>query len=536
MNPYNVVNTLVDMVKLNIDLYPPSKVTPKERELAQDLYETIKSFINSTEFNYQEETTLDLHIMSDYVSSDEDTHTIHNDDNEVDDEWINEADEKVTRHLKQYSFKYMKAVVDFADEKDAYGKRRHTWKSIHNRFKSLPSQNYVSLFRNYLQKEGTKQQKCREIDKLIYDKFVNARDQALPIHDLDLQRWALKVASEVKLDNFHASGGCLVNFKRKHGIVSRRITNIVTRHEIDDYHIVQQSKQDFLSEYYNLLSDYDPSEVINTDQSGVEKELYSTRTLSTIGLKKIYGIVSSKNASTHSYTIQPSISLDGKVVGPILLCLQEVNGRMGDTVKKNLFKPVNVVITCSSSGKLTSSLVAYWRDKCLLPYIGKKCLLLSDSWAGQKDIKLYEKKTCHGKDVLRLEIPKRTTSELQPLDCFYNRQVKNFLKKIYNRVALDKLSIHLYERNNIIKLVSLMHNQLSASVFQPMVKYCWFAAGLLKQNPSPFSTVNEICFPTITSHEQCELQSCCECVFITCAHCSKKLCFRHFFILYHFHG
>jgi hypothetical protein len=132
MNPYNVVNTLVDMVKLNIDLYPPSRVTPKEREIAQHLYETVKSFVNSTKFNYQEETTLDLHIMSDDVSSDEDTDAIYNDDNEVDDEWINEADEKVTRHLKQYSFEYMKAVVDFADEKDAYGKRRHNGCTIKN--------------------------------------------------------------------------------------------------------------------------------------------------------------------------------------------------------------------------------------------------------------------------------------------------------------------------------------------------------------------------------------------------------------------
>ncbi|CAF1540353.1 unnamed protein product [Adineta ricciae] len=534
MNPYNVVNALLDIVKVNIDLYP-SKITPKEKELAQHLYETIKSFVDCTKFNYQEETTLDLHDMSDYSDNDEDMDTVYNDRNEVDDEWTNEADGKATRHLKQYSLEYMKAVVDFADEKDAYGKKRHTWKSIHNRFKSLLSQSYVSLFRNYLQKEGTKQQKCREIDKLIYDKFVSARDQALPIHNLDLQRWALKFAKEMKLDNFHASHGWLSNFKRKHGIVSRRITNIVTRHEIDDYRIVQQSKQYFLTEYYNSLPDYDPSEVINTDQSGVEKELHSTRTLSAVGLKKIYGIVSSKNATTHSYTIQPSISLDGKVVDPILLCLQEVNGKMGDTVKKNLFKPANVVITCSSSGKLTTSLVAYWRDKCLLPFIGKKCLLLSDSWAGQKDIKLYENKTCLGKDVVRLEIPKRTTSELQLLDCFYNRQVKNFIKKIYNRVALDKIPIHLYERNNISKLVSLMHNQLSASVFQPMVKYSWFVAGLLKQNPSPFSTINEICFPTITSHEQCELQSCGECVYITCAHCSKKLCFQHFFISYHFH-
>jgi hypothetical protein len=438
--------------------------------------------------------------------------------------------------LNQYSLDYMKAVIAYADERDDSGKRRHTWKSIHNRFRALPNQGYVSRFRKYLEQEGTKQQKVRTVDEVIYEKFINARQQALPMHDLDLQRWALKDAKELKLENFHASHGWLVSFKRKHGIISRRITNIVTRHEIDNYDAVRKSAQEFRLEYYHLSSHYTPSQVINTDQSGVEKEVHSTRTLSTIGIKKIYGIVASKNASTHSYTLQPSISLDGKVLGPILVCLQELNGKMGEIVKKNLFKPTNVVITCSSSGKLTTSLVAYWRDKCLLPYVGRKCLLVSDSWCGQKDLKLYEKKNCNGKNVVRLEIPKKTTSELQPLDCFYNRQMKNFIKKLYNRVALDKIDIHLYERNNIIKLVSLMHDQLAAPVFQPMIKYSWFEAGLLKHDPSPFFTVNEICFPPIISHEQCHLQTCDESVFITCAHCAKKLCFQHFFISYHFHG
>jgi hypothetical protein len=168
----------------------------------------------------------------------------------------------------------VKAVVAFPDEKDANEKRRHTWKSIHNRFKSLPNQSYVSLFRNYLQKQGTKQQKYRAIDKIIYDKFINARERALPIHDLDLQRWALKTAEEVKLSNFHTSHGWLINFKRRHGIVSRRITIIVTRNDIENYNVVQKSKQDFLLQYSHLLSDYSSSEVINTDQSGVEKEVH----------------------------------------------------------------------------------------------------------------------------------------------------------------------------------------------------------------------------------------------------------------------
>ena len=69
-----------------------------------------------------------------------------------------------------------------------------------------------------------------------------------------------------------------------------------------------------------------------------------------------------------------------------------------------------------------------------------------------------------------LFIPQNTTDELQPLNCYFNRQIKNFLKACYHCVALDELDMHLHERNNIIRLVSLMHNQLSADVFRPMIK------------------------------------------------------------------
>ena len=134
-------------------------------------------------------------------------------------------------------------------------------------------------------------------------------------------------------------------------------------------------------------------------------------------------------------------------------------------MKKHLFQPKNVVITCASLRKLTTSLVEYWRGHCLLPLIGARCLLLSDSYPGQSHEETYESKNCGGKKVHRLQFSRNTTNDLQPLDHFFNRQIKNFLKMCYSHVALDELDIPLHQRNNIIHLVSLLHNQLSAKVF-----------------------------------------------------------------------
>ena len=69
--------------------------------------------------------------------------------------------------------------------------------------------------------------------------------------------------------------------------------------------------------------------------------------------------------------------------------------------------------------------------------------------------------------------------------------MKNLAKRLYNRVALDQLNVILHERNTLIKLVSLIHNQLSAPVFENMILYSWYACGYLKDDPSPFKNINK---------------------------------------------
>ena len=76
-----------------------------------------------------------------------------------------------------------------------------------------------------------------------------------------------------------------------------------------------------------------------------------------------------------------------------------IRGKMGEQVKKHLFQPKNVTITCSSSGKLTMSLVDYWRDNCFLPLIGDKSLLLSDSYPEQSREETYLPQNCKGKHL-----------------------------------------------------------------------------------------------------------------------------------------
>jgi len=60
------------------------------------------------------------------------------------------------------------------------------------------------------------------------------------------------------------------------------------------------------------------------------------------------------NTRTHSYTIQPVLSMERKL-SPMLICLQEVNGQFPTTIQLPNYE--NLVIRCSKSGKLNKELV-----------------------------------------------------------------------------------------------------------------------------------------------------------------------------------
>ncbi|CAF4551855.1 unnamed protein product, partial [Didymodactylos carnosus] len=260
----NIVNRLCDLVRNNLASPLSSSAPPsqKEVEVAENLYETIKSVKSATTYRYEEETTLDVgDDPFGYSSSSED---------EEEGRLVNysesEEEDDNKRHLTNYSLEYMQEVVDYADATDRNGKRRRSWKTVHHKFKALPNQGYISRFRTYLEQHGTKRQKTNDIDEIVYQKFLNAREQALPIHDIDLQRWALKAAKEVHLDDFHASHGWVNNFKGRHHVVSRRITNVVTRHELENIDAIVKTETEFRQNFFKLSSHYSPSQILNTDQ------------------------------------------------------------------------------------------------------------------------------------------------------------------------------------------------------------------------------------------------------------------------------
>ena len=122
---------------------------------------------------------------------------------------------------------------------------------------------------------------------------------------------------------------------------------------------------------------------------------------------------------------------------------------------------------------------------------------------------------------------------IQPLDVYFNRQYKLITRKMYDYVRLYGIEINLSQRNNIIRMNSLIYNQLSSKLFTRMIQYAWFQSGYLQADPGSFRNVKEVYFTF--QNISCNVNNCNETTFICCSWCDNSLFFNHFFIDYHFH-
>jgi len=371
----------------------------------------------------------------------------------------------------------------------------------------------------------------KEINMYVFKRFQESRQDHKPVHDSDIQKWAVAKATEFPgfREKFTASRSWILKFKRKRRIRSRKITKLVKKRDNASQELLLKRAEDFRKVIRDLEPTYEPSQIWNTDQIGFQYEYMSQRTLSFKGEKYTFGSAfSPKNKLTHSYTVQYIINANGEIVGDVFVCLQEPSGRLGDRVMDDIFVAPNLCVTCSVSGKLTSTHVNYFIQKMIIPNLLERVLYTLDSWTGQKNEEVYyEALVDHDCDFTVKVIPPNTTALVQPLDCYFNLQLKYFVKKIYAYANVnDRI---LYTRNDILKIQSLAHFQLKAECFREMIKYSWYKSGLIENQRKYFRNVKDVCFNF--SDKIC--QKCSDVPFIQCSWCGIVLCFPFFYDDFH---
>ena len=125
-------------------------------------------------------------------------------------------------------------------------------------------------------------------------------------------------------------------------------------------------------------------------------------------------------------------------------------------------------------------------------------------------------------------IPAGTTATTQPLDVGFFRSWKQFVRRVCDRSLMEG-GVDMFQRDNVIKLQSLVHFQFSAPLYSDMIRYVWYKSGLMQIRPPTFETSLQFCLPTEIHH----CKQCTRFKFIKCSWYHAFLCYNHFFVQYH---
>lgn len=256
-------------------------------------------------------------------------------------------------------------------------------------------------------------------------------------------------------------------------------------------------------------------------------EMTTGHTLTFAGEKQVKAVVQRKNALQHSFTLQPVIDGDGGVMDPMLVVFQQKDEPR--KFHQEMAEFTNLFARSTPSGLCDKVITMEWFEKVMIPNSQRGSALLLDSWGGFME-------SCNSdrvKNHLRIEIvPPKVTGRIQPLDKYFNRPWKVFMRRLSDKVRMNNPAYILAVRQNIARMISLIHYQFCAPRFRPMVKYAWFSSGYLAERPPHFETPAQFCL-NFKPREICAGNGCTQMGFIKCAHCENILCFNHCLLAQH---
>ncbi|XKL59930.1 hypothetical protein PGB90_000946 [Kerria lacca] len=153
---------------------------------------------------------------------------------------------------------------------------------------------------------------------------------------------------------------------------------------------------------------------------------------------------------------------------------REKGGTFGPQVMTRLRHLANTAVVCTSSGLLNKRKMRMFFKEVIVPIATERTCLIFDAWPTQKDPTIYD---YPGKLFRREVLPEGSTAYTQPLDVGCFRYWKDLIRRITERIFLDKLDISLHERNFVIRMNSTVFDQFQAPAYTELWKAAWQNAG-----------------------------------------------------------
>ena len=220
-------------------------------------------------------------------------------------------------------------------------------------------------------------------------------------------------------------------------------------------------------------------------------------------------LIGSAMATSHCYMIYPAISMEGKLHSPMNILVSEARGVFPQNKSPD---PWNIVSFASKTANMNKKDLKTFYQQVFWPSIEpSKILLLLDAWSPNKDDELFEQAKPPSKSCIRQIIPEGATGLVQPLDIYFFRPYKNFVK-FFTDAVIDEQYIDIWSRENFIKLQSFTHFTFTAERFKSLIRFAFFKSNYTDEEPPKDPTPVEFCFSNLAN--QCERGVCSNLPFV----------------------
>jgi hypothetical protein len=214
MNLLNIAKHLLHLAQTEYGS-ETSATTTDEILAAERLFEVFKAFKDSYFSQLYTYDTLEFDDEYDEMTDTEES------DDDVDDYNENEHSD-LKNH---FTLEEIEHIVEWVDQHP-----NARFATISHYFKKIKSMNYIPRFRKYIENNGTRLEKLKQIKEFMFNQFYLKRAiEKEAVHDTDLELYAIQKARELEWDKFVASKSFINTFKRENGISSRRVNKIITR-------------------------------------------------------------------------------------------------------------------------------------------------------------------------------------------------------------------------------------------------------------------------------------------------------------------
>ncbi|CAF4331005.1 unnamed protein product, partial [Rotaria sordida] len=175
-------------------------MTTGEIFIAERLFEVLKSFkdsyfselyiYDSLEFEDEYDETTEEEDSNDETTGEEDNSGETIDEAKSDDEMDDYNENEHSDLRNRFTLDEMKKIIEWVDQHPNV-----RFATLSHRFKKVKHRNYITRFREYIENNGTRIEKLKQIKEFMLNEFYLQRTiEKAAVHDTDLELYAIQKA------------------------------------------------------------------------------------------------------------------------------------------------------------------------------------------------------------------------------------------------------------------------------------------------------------------------------------------------------